>query len=100
MAQEQVRHSLTSHSPPFQLTGATSYYVDVQGTIADGSDAVELQIVGPNGNFIQLATPIKFTKADLGGSKLTGVLPAGSTFRWLVPGSANNISTKITSSHG
>jgi hypothetical protein len=100
MAIEQKTHSLTTHSPGFTLSGGTSYYVDVQGTIADGSDAVELQIQGPSGAFIQLATPIKFTKGELGGTKLTGLLPTGSTFRWFVPGVSNSISTKITSSHG
>jgi hypothetical protein len=101
MTIELKTHSnLTTHSPGFTLNGATSYTVDLVGTIADGSDAVELQIMGPSGAFIQLANPIRFTKGDLGGTKLTGLLPAGSTFRWFVPGLANNISTKITSTHG
>jgi hypothetical protein len=101
MAIELKTHTnLTTHSPGFTLNGATSYAVDAQGVIADGSDAVELQIMGPSGAFIQLANPIRFTKGELGGTKLTGLLPAGSTFRWFVPGVSNSISTKITSSHG
>jgi hypothetical protein len=101
LAQEQKTHSnLQTHSSPFQLTGATSYSVDLVGTIATGSDAIELQVMGPSGAFIQLATPIRFTPLESGATKLTGLLPAGSTFRWFVPGVGHNVSTKITSSHG
>jgi hypothetical protein len=54
----------------------------------------------PSGAFMQLATPIRFTPLEVGASKLTGLIPAGATLRWLVPGVGNNVSTKITSSHG
>jgi hypothetical protein len=101
MAIEQKTHSsLTTHSVPFTLNGATSYQVDLQGTIAAGSDAVELQILGPNGAFIQLDPPIRYTPTDVNGAKQTGLLPANATFRWTVPGNKNSVSTKITSSHG
>jgi hypothetical protein len=100
MAIEQKTHSaLTSHSVPFTLNGATSYQVDLVGTIADGSDAVELQMF-LNGAFVQLDPPIRYTKLDVGGAKNTGLIPANATLRWTVPGNKNSVSTKITSSHG
>jgi hypothetical protein len=101
MAIELKTHTaLTTHSPPFTLNGATSYQVDLQGTVADGSDAVELQIFGPNGAFIQLDPPIRYTKLDVGGAKNTGLIPANAVMRWTVPGNKHNVTTKITSSHG
>jgi hypothetical protein len=101
MAIELKTHTaLTTHSPAFTLTGATSYSVDLVGTIAAGSDAVELQIQLPSGAFMQLATPIRFGPADVGGTKLTGPIPANAVLRWFVPGVSNNVSTKITSTHG
>jgi hypothetical protein len=100
MAIELKTHSnLTTHSPAFALTGATSYSVDLVGTIAAGSDSVELQIQLPSGAFMQLATPIRFGPLDVGATKLTGLVPANATLRWFVP-PGNNVSTKITSSHG
>ncbi|HJY92053.1 MAG TPA: hypothetical protein VJ255_17340 [Candidatus Acidoferrum sp.] len=100
MAIEQKTHSaLTTHSVPFTLNGATSYQVDLVGTIADGSDAVELQMF-QNGAFVQLDPPIRYTKLDVGGAKNTGLIPANATLRWTVPGFKNSVTTKITSSHG
>jgi hypothetical protein len=100
MAVELKTHTaLTSHSVPFTLNGATRYLVDLQGTVAAGSDAVELQMF-VNGAFVQLDPPIRFTPNDVGGSKQTGLLPANATFRWTVPGNKNSVTTKITSSHG
>jgi hypothetical protein len=99
MAIEQKTHSLTTHSVPFTLTGATSYSVDLVGTVAAGSDAVELQMF-LNGAFVQLDPPVRFTPLDVGGTKQTGLIPANATLRWKVPGVSSSVSTKITSSHG
>jgi hypothetical protein len=100
MAVELKTHTaLTTHSVPFTLNGATSYQVDLQGTIAAGSDAVELQIF-QNGAFVQLDPPVRFTPLDVGSTRNTGLIPANATLRWTVPGNKNSISTKITSSHG
>jgi hypothetical protein len=99
MAVEQQTHtSLQTHSPGFVLNGSTSYQVDLLGTIAAGSDAVELQIF-QNGQFRQLDPPVRFTPLDVGGTRNTGLIPANSTLRWFVPGTKNSVSTKITSSH-
>jgi hypothetical protein len=100
MAIELKTHTnLTTHSPGFVLNGATSYQVDLLGTIAAGSDAVELQIF-QNGAFVQLDPPVRFTPLDVGGTRNTGLIPANATLRWTVPGNKNSVSTKITSSHG
>jgi hypothetical protein len=100
MAIELKTHTaLTTHSVPFTLNGATSYTVDLQGTIAAGSDACELQMF-LNGAYVQLDPPIRFTPNDVGGSKQTGLIPPNAVLRWTVPGNKNSISTKITSSHG
>jgi hypothetical protein len=100
MAQFLKQHSnLQTHTPGFTLDAvATSYQVDLQGSIAAGSDACELQIF-QNGAFRQLDPPVRFTPLEVNGSKLTGLIPANATLRWFVP-FGNNISTKITSSHG
>jgi hypothetical protein len=100
MAIELKTHTnLTTHSPGFTLNGATSYQVDLLGTVAAGSDAVELEIFQA-GQFRQLDPPVRFTPLDVGGTRNTGLIPANATLRWKVPGVSNNVSTKITSSHG
>jgi hypothetical protein len=60
MAVELVAHtSLSQHSPPFSLAGATAYSVDVTGTLADGG--IELQML-VNGSYVPLSPPISFFK--------------------------------------
>jgi hypothetical protein len=96
---ETVSHTnLVSHSVPFSLTGNTSYSVSVQGTIAHGVDAVQLQRLDAKGNWTNLDPPIRFLATENGGTKRTGLLPAGSTFRWFVPGSKHNVNTNIVGS--
>lgn len=97
MTVETIRHaSLAVHSAPFAPNGATTYSVDVTGTIADGG--VELQIL-QNGSFVPLNPPVRFTPFEVGGTKQTGVIPAGTTLRWSIPGIGNNITTKIQANH-
>jgi hypothetical protein len=88
--------NLTTHSPYFTVAGGTSYLCDVQGTIVDGGVSLEMLV---NGAFVPLPTPIHFTPFTVGGSQITGLIPANSVLRWTVPGNGNNISCKITSSH-
>ncbi|MCC8964901.1 hypothetical protein H8A95_21945 [Bradyrhizobium sp. Pear76] len=80
---ETVSHtSLSKHSAPFSLNGGM-YQANVSGTIQHGSEAIELQRL-VNGSFVQLDPPVRFLANEIGGSKATGVLPAG-TYRWTVP---------------
>jgi hypothetical protein len=96
MAIEQVKHSnLTSHSPGFTPAGATSYGIDVQGVIV--GDGVELQTL-QGGLPVSLDPPLRWLPNDIGGSRQTGLIPAGTVLRWFVP-PGNNITTKVTSSH-
>jgi hypothetical protein len=100
MAVELVAHtSLSQHSPPFSLAGATAYSVDVTGTLADGG--IELQML-VNGSYVPLSPPISFLSTESGGTKQTGLLPANAQFRWTVKSGVNNATTancKITSVH-
>lgn len=90
---ETVSHTtLTTHSAPFSLSGGI-YGCNVSGTVANGTDAIELQRL-VNGSFAQLDPPIRFIATEKGGTKTTGLLPA-ATYRWTVPGSGHSINTNI-----
>jgi hypothetical protein len=99
MAIEQKTHTLSAHSPPFSLAGATAYSCDVTGTIADGG--IELMMLS-SGGYLPLNPPMRWQQADAGGTKLTGLLPANAQFRWEVKSgvlNATNVNCKITSIH-
>jgi hypothetical protein len=96
MAIEQKTHtSLSSHSAPFPLLGATAYSVDVSGVLPNGG--IELQMLS-NGGYVSLSPPMRWQQGDAGGTKLTGLLPANAQFRWTVPLGAT-ANCKITSIH-
>lgn len=90
---EIVSHtSLAASSTPFALAGGI-YQANCSGTIADGTDAIELQHL-LNGSFVSIDPPVKFLSRDKGGTKTTGSLPAG-TYRWKVPGNGHSINTNV-----
>lgn len=92
---EVVSHtSLTTHSTPFSLNGATTYQILLTGTIADGSDSPELQRL-VNGSFVSLDPPVRYKNGEAGGMRQTKVLPAGQQFRWTIPGSKHSVNTRI-----
>jgi hypothetical protein len=90
---ETVNHSaLTTHSVPFSLGGGV-YSMNVFGTITHGTDAIEFQRL-QNGGFASVDPPIRFLNNDNGGTKLSGLLPAG-IYRWTIPGNRHNINTSV-----
>jgi hypothetical protein len=96
MSIEQVSHtSLSQHTQPFAVAGATAYSVDVSGVLPNGG--IELQMLS-NGAYVSLNPPMRWQQADAGGTKLTGLIPANAKFRWTVPLGAN-ANCKITSIH-
>jgi hypothetical protein len=92
---EVVSHtSLTGHSAPFSLSGGGTYSANLSGTLAIGTDPIELQKL-VNGAWVSLDPPIRFTALDRGGTKTSGPLPAG-TYRWTVPGAGHSLNTNVT----
>lgn len=84
---EKVNHSaLTTHSAPFSVAGGV-YNVSAAGTIAHGTDPIELQRL-VNGGWASMDPPVRFLNGESGGTKQTVKIPA-STLRWFVPG--NNL---------
>lgn len=92
MTEVVSKTSLTTHSAPFSLAGGI-YQCNCSGTIADGTDAIELQHL-VNGSFVSLDPPIKFLSTEKGGTKTTGSLPAG-TYRITVPGAGHSVNVNV-----
>jgi hypothetical protein len=93
---EKVSHTaVTTHTAPFTLNGGI-YSANLSGTIANGTDAIEMQHL-VNGSFVSVDPPIRFLSTDKGGTKLSGLLSAGS-YRWTVPGSGHSINTNVVGS--
>lgn len=91
----QSHASLTTHSAPFSLTGLT-VSASLTGTIADGTDAIELQQF-VSGGWRSLDPPVRFLSTEKGGTKQGKAMSTATGFRWTLPGNGHSVSTNVVS---
>jgi hypothetical protein len=92
---ETVNHqNLVMHSANFQLGGGIYSISVTSGNIAVRSDAIEFQRL-VNGAFVSIDPPARFVSTDVGSTRLSKLLPAG-TYRWTISlAFGHNINTAV-----